>query len=97
MILNIEERKLRLIQDIMNIDTEYALKKVEEEIKHINNNLDKEQRIHEAIKPITKSISIDKMVKEQNYKPLTKEAFYKKTARLKIEEPLEELLEMLRK
>ena len=36
------------------------------------------------------------MIIEQNYKPIEKEDFYTKVSKLEIEEPLEELLMMLK-
>ncbi len=50
-----------------------------------------------AIKPIKKTVSINEMIKEQQYKPIKKEGFYKKIASLKIKEPLKELLGKLTK
>lgn len=51
----------------------------------------------EAVKPIRKSISLDQMIAEQDYKPVQREAFFRKTNKLNIEEPLEDLLSMLDK
>ncbi|MEM1215404.1 MAG: hypothetical protein AAGJ82_06960 [Bacteroidota bacterium] len=51
--------------------------------------------VHDAIKPLRKSISVQALVKEQAYQPIQKEAFYEKVSELNIREPLEELLAML--
>lgn len=50
-----------------------------------------------VIKPIKKALSIDVMIKKQNYKPIKKEDFYKKVTTINIEESLEELLGKLTK
>ncbi|MFK7969627.1 MAG: hypothetical protein AB8F95_04630 [Bacteroidia bacterium] len=48
-----------------------------------------------AIKPIKSSTSVEDMIIEQAYSPVNKEAFYDKTSKIKMDEPLEELLSML--
>jgi len=90
---NIEARKFRLIELIMQLNSEQAVAKLEQEAEKIN----KKDNFWAAIKPIKKAISIDEMIKEQNYKPIKKEDFYKKVATINIEEPLEELLGKLTK
>jgi len=59
--------------------------------------MNKKEAFWTAIKPIKKAISIDEMIKEQNYKPIEKERFYKKVTTINIEESLEELLKKLTK
>ena len=46
-------------------------------------------------KPTRPFTSVKEMKEEQAYQPINRDAFYKKAAKLKIEEPLEELLSML--
>lgn len=91
MTINIGDRKLRLIQEIMNLNDESALAKLEQEIEAIN----KQDKFWEAIKPIRQSVTLEQMIAEQGYQPIEKEAFYEKVSKIDIEEPLEELLSML--
>ena len=42
-----------------------------------------------------KTISIEEMIQEQNYKPITANEFFQLTDELAIEEPLEDLLAQL--
>ncbi len=91
MTINIGDRKLRLIQEIMNLNDESALAKLEQEVAAIN----KQDKFWEAIKPIRPSVTLEQMIAEQGYHPIEKEAFYEKVSKIDIEEPLEELLSLL--
>lgn len=90
---NLNDRKYRLIQQIINIDDESALSKLEHQVDEIHQVED--LRFLEAIKPVQKSLSLETMIAAQHYTPLTKEAFFSQTAELEWDESLEELLEML--
>mgnify|MGYP000453799901 CR=1 FL=1 len=46
-------------------------------------------------KPMRKKTDIEEIKQEQNFKPINKEAFFKKIEQLNIEEPLEKLIEMI--
>ena len=95
MVLNLKDRKLKLIQEIINLKTPAALSKIEQQVKLISESEVSKNNFWEAIKPIKKAVSIEEMIAEQNYKPIKKAVFYKKTAKLNIKEPLEDLLSML--
>ncbi|MFK7908195.1 MAG: hypothetical protein AB8B69_23900 [Chitinophagales bacterium] len=90
-----KDRKLKLIQDIINLKTSAALSKIEQQVKLISESETSKHNLWEAIKPIKKSVSIEEMIVEQNYTPIKKADFYKKTSKLNIKEPLEDLLSML--
>ena len=49
----------------------------------------------EAVTPIRKEVSLDQILKEQNYKPISYEEFRKKADEIEWEASLEELLEAL--
>lgn len=99
MIANLGDWKLKLIQDILSLKKEQSLEKIASEIAVLKANeaaiTAQEAAFKAAIKPIRKTITVEEMVKEQNYKPIKRENFYKKVAKLQIEEPLEDLLKML--
>ena len=99
MTINLGDWKLKLIQDIMSLKKEQSLEKIESEITILKAKeakiTEQEAAFKAAIKPIRKTISVEEMVKEQNYKPIKREDFYQKVAKLQIEEPLEDLLKML--
>lgn len=99
MTLSFGDWKLKLIEEIMKLKNEQSLRKIEQEIKSLSAaemELELQSaKLKDIIKPIKKSISIDDMIKEQGYKPIKRDDFYKKVSKLKIEEPLEELLSML--
>lgn len=66
--------------------------------KKINEDLRaRQQELGQIIKPIRKKISIEEMIKEQNYKPLERTDFFQKVDDLAIQESTEELISMLSK
>jgi hypothetical protein len=99
MTLSFGDWKLKLIEEIMKLKKEQSLRRIEQEIKSLSaaeRELEEQTgKLKDLIKPIKKSISIDDMIKEQNYKPIKSDDFYSKVSNLNIEEPLEELLSML--
>ena len=90
---NLNDRKYRLIQQIINLEDESALSKLEHQVTALQQVDD--QRFLEAIKPVEKSITLDEMIAHQHYTPPTKETFFSQTEDLEWDESLEELLEML--
>ena len=88
---DLDSRKYKLIQEIMKLDNEEALSKLEEEVESIQ----QEEVFWTAIKPLRKTITLEQMIKEQNYKPIEKDKFFKMVDELDIEESIEELLSML--
>ena len=88
---DLDSRKYKLIQEIMKLDNEEALSKLEEEVESIQ----QEEFFWTAIKPLRKTISLEQMIKEQNYKPIEKDDFFNMVGELEIEESIEELLSML--
>jgi hypothetical protein len=42
-----------------------------------------------------KTLSIEQLKKEQNFKPINKKAFFQKLDALKIEEPIDDLISMI--
>jgi len=105
--MDLQSRKILFIQEFLKLQNEEVVKYLEE-VLHQKKNEDtikdeakankavsKDLDIWAAIKPIKKSYSIEEMIKDQNYQPIEKDAFYKKVKALNITEPLEELLSQL--
>jgi calcineurin-like phosphoesterase family protein len=90
---------MKTLLNIMSLKKEQSLKKIESEIAFLKAKeaaiTEQEAAFKAAIKPIRKTISVEEMVEEQNYKPIEREHFYKQVVQLQIEESLEELLKML--
>jgi len=90
---NLDTKKLTLIREIMQIDEENLLDKINEDIKVSKNG--QSTIFEKAIQPTRKSISIEEMIKEQNYTPISSKEFFKLADELDIKESLEELLAQL--
>ncbi len=88
---NLDTRKYKLIKAIMSLSDEDAISAMEHQVSLIKDKPD----FWEAIKPIKKTYSLEQMIKDQNYQPISKEDFFQLTSELGIDEPLEDLLEML--
>ena len=84
----IQERKYNLIQQIVLLQNEQVLAQLEAQIN--------QQRLwNKAVRPLKTEISIETLIKEQNYKPISKENFFEQANAIQITEPLDELLAML--
>ena len=81
------ERRYRLMEIIRKLEDEALFEEVENKLQN--------KAFMESVKPLRKSISIEELKREQNYKPINKEEFFRKVEELAIEEPLEDLLAML--
>ena len=57
-------RKYKLIQEIINLEDEACISKLEEQIAALH----QKDKFWEAVKPIRKSVSLDQMITEQGYK-----------------------------
>ena len=90
---NLDSRKFKLIQEIMKIDQEEDLNKLEDQIEALQSKDD--IRFLDAVKSIRKTVSLEELIAEQNYQPIKKEIFFHKTSKLEFKESLEELLAIL--
>ena len=89
---DLDKRKYHLIQQIMKLEDEEAIIRIEKQIETIQQDSELWSSI---IKPVKETVSIEQMIEEQGYKPIEKEEFFEKVDELEIEESLEELLSML--
>lgn len=90
--MTIEARKYQLIEEIMRLSDEQVLEKFEHILKEYHDALG---AIKHLVKPTKEKTDIDQLMKEQGYKGVDKAKIEKLIEEMDIEEPLEELLEML--
>jgi len=90
---NLDSRKYRLIREIMQLDREEDLSKLEDQIDSIHREGD--ARFMEAVRPIQESVTLEELIAAQNYQPIKEKEFFQKTKELEIDESLEELLGQL--
>lgn len=84
--------KIDLIKKIMGLKNIKHLKQINEILQ---NGVSVEKEISILNKPLRKKLDIEKLKKEQNFKPIDKNSFFKKMDDLNIQEPIEELLQMI--
>lgn len=87
----LDSRKYRLIQAIMDMEDETKLAQFE---AFIAADTDVEV-LENMMQPTRPHVTVDELVKEQNYQPIPREEFYKLADELDIQEPIEDLLKML--
>jgi len=92
MTVNLNHRKQQLIQRIAQIKEEKHLLMLEQYVMDIEQeNID-----FEAIfKPAKKTITVEELIEEQNYKGIDKAKMDRLIDEMDIQEPLEDLLKML--
>jgi len=93
MVTALDNRKQQLIQDILKLEKEEDVSKIEAQVKEIQSSDD----FISKIKPTRKSVTLEQLIEEQNYTPIKREEFFAKAKELNIEEPLEVLLAQLTK
>ncbi|WP_375562842.1 hypothetical protein ACE193_10060 [Bernardetia sp. OM2101] len=84
----IQERKYNLIQQIVLLQNERLLAQLEAQ-------MGQQDIWDKVVRPMRKEISVETLIKEQNYKPISKQSFFEQANAIQITEPLDELLEML--
>lgn len=89
---SLDQKKMQLIRQIMDIEEASILEKLESELEESKQN----QGIWDkVIKPQRKTITLDELEQEQFYKPIEAEEFFELAESLEIEESLEDLLSQL--
>lgn len=90
--MTIESRKYHLIQEIMRLSDEKVLTKFEDILKEYHQSLD---AIKHLLKPTRAKTDVDQLIHEQGFDGVDKEKMDRLIKEMAIEEPIEDLLEML--
>ena len=91
---NITERKYHIIQLITAIEDEKALARIQEDLEEIRR---RENLLAKITKPMKKTLDVEEMKREQNWKPVDMGEWHRLAEELDIQEPVEELLAQLTK
>jgi hypothetical protein len=89
---DLDKIKLNIIKEVMSIDEEGVLTKIEQDINSLRSDNELWSKI---IQPTRPSLSLEEMKKEQKYRPIQKEDFFALAEAIEIEESIEELLAQL--
>lgn len=92
--ISINTLKFRLIELIMRMDDTLALQELEKQAQRIARPT---PNVKDALRPIRSNVSLEDIKREQNYKPVSYKEFRAVANELALEEPIEELLDMLTK
>ena len=90
--MTLEAKKLELITKITLVESEALLSKLE---AWFNQLQDKELLLKALSVPIRKKTDLDEIMKEQNYTGFNRKEFDKLIKELNIQEPIEELINMI--
>ena len=93
----IKVRRLNIIEIILGIDNDEALAKIENAAIEIKDQITDKPNVLDAVKPIRTNVSLEQIMEEQNYKPISYKEFRELADQLELKEPIEELLAMLTK
>jgi len=87
--IDTEKRKKRIINKIDRLENDFALQQIENVLNTIFEN---QEVTGNAIKPVRKQISVEEMIKDQNYTGINRPVFDELIRKIDIQEPLSELL-----
>lgn len=90
--MTIETRKYQLIEGIMKVTDEDIIGKLEKILNEFNQA---SESIKHLIKPTRKELNVDELIKEQGFTGVDKEKLDHLIEEMAIEEPIEDLLEMI--
>lgn len=95
--VDINNRKLRLIDLVMHLDDDVLLEELERKANRIKAIASPKPDIANAVRPIRPNVSLEDIKREQNYKLISYDEFRKLADKLELKEPIEDLLAMLTK
>ena len=90
--MTIESLKLEIINKVLSLKDTSQLKKIEATLDEMSSE---ENIIAKLNIPMRKTLDIEKLKKEQNFKPINKKEFFQKIDELNITEPIGDLLAMI--
>ena len=90
--MTIEARRYNLIEGIMRVSDEGTLDKLEQILKEY---VQARESIAHLVKPMRKKLDVEQLMQEQGFKGVNKEKIVRLIEEIALEEPIEELLEMI--
>ncbi len=94
----LNERKINLIVRITKLDKEDAVRKIEETVDVVEKRPTQEQLelLKKLAKPMRKTLDIEELKREQNWKPIDRKEFDKKIEEFDWQIPEDEFIELLK-
>lgn len=87
--MTIEALKYELLAKIVSIQSETDLKRVKEMLDSLSED---NALLYRMVKPVREKITVEDMIKEQNYTGFDRNAFDKLVSEMDVTDPIEELL-----
>jgi Glu-tRNA(Gln) amidotransferase subunit E-like FAD-binding protein len=95
--MTLESKKLLLIRQIMEINDEGVIDDLEQYVEEKAQHKSDNDILQQLARPIRPHFDLEAIKREQGYQPINKEELNQLIKELDIQEPLEELLEMIGK
>jgi hypothetical protein len=89
--MTIETLKYELVAKIVSIQNKEDLQRVKDMLESLSKDNDLLYRI---VKPVREKLTVEEMIKEQNYRGFDRNAFDLLISEMDIQDPIEELLEL---
>ena len=87
--MTIEALKYEIFAKIVSIQNEAVLQRVKEMLEGISKDND---LLYRVVKPVREKITVEDLIREQNYKGFDRAEFDQLVIELDIQDPIEELL-----
>ncbi len=87
--IDTEKRKKRIISKLDHLENDFDLQQIE---KVLNAIFESQELAGRVIKPVRMQISVEEMIKEQNFTGINRQEFDDLISKIDIQEPLSELL-----
>ena len=91
--MTIEKLKYEILAEIVKTNDEAILNSIKEMLLKVTSDNDLFNRV---VKPTREKITVEDLIREQNYKGIDRARFNKLVKELDIQDPIEELLNDLR-
>jgi hypothetical protein len=89
-------RKYDLIDKIIHLKNNYVLEEIETLLRVVEKESIADNALKSIIKPIKKTLDIEALKREKNYKGVNRKRFNRLIKELNVTEPIEELLAQLK-
>ena len=89
-------RKYDLIDKIIHLKNNYVLEEIETLLRVVEKESIADNVLKSIIKPIKKTLDIEDLKREKNYKGVNRKRFNRLIKELNVTEPIEELLAQLK-
>lgn len=90
--VNTQLKKMGIIELIMGVSDEAILDAIKKDALQLIQKAKAKPNPFDAVRPIRENVSLDQLMKEQNYKPIDYRTFRNLAKEVALDDPIDELL-----